>query len=293
MTPKNPNQKIKLKHNYTSELELKSLLIRIKNERANIGTTKNNTKINKYIDWHTKINNKKYKYPTKRNIVKTHVKENIVTLSEDTRVDEKSYERFGEIILLMIKNILKKPQFSGYTYKDDFYSDAVYKILKYLHNFDHTKNSKITNQPVNAFAYISTIIHNSIIFILNQKKKENELVKKQVEMEKLNHNYEYEYTSYHIDTCDKHAQGMMDSNDELGEITQKIHITKIDGDLYNTVNKMNISVDDKDKITIIYPSDYRIQFDEYNMLKDLLKGKISIIRDEEQEWELLSVRLKT
>ena len=73
----------------------------------------------------------------------------------------------------MIKKILTKPQFSGYSFKDDFYSDASYKILKYIHNFDHTKTSKITGLHVNAFSYVSQIIHNSIIYIIGEHKKYN------------------------------------------------------------------------------------------------------------------------
>ena len=131
--PKNPNHKKKMKHNYTSELELKSLLIRVKNEKANVGSSKDNSKINKYIRWHTEISLKKYALYKNRARLKNKLKEAIIRKSEETCVDKPSYERFGEIILLMIKNILKKPQFSGYTYRDDFYTDAVYKILKYLH----------------------------------------------------------------------------------------------------------------------------------------------------------------
>lgn len=270
----NPNHKKKIKHNYTSELELKSLLIRIKNDRADLGILKDNAKINKYIKWHTAIVNKKYKYPSKRNITKNIVKERIIRLSEETRVDSASYERFGEIILLMIKNILKKPQFSGYTYKDDFYSDAIYKILKYLHNFDHKMTSKITGQSVNAFAYISQIIHNSILFILNQKKNEQEKINKQVEMEKLNHNYELQYTSYHNEI-------QQSSYQEGNVISEKIELQVIESSLLDEIIALSSEAERVQKLEIVYPHDYRISFDEYNELKHHLKGKISITRAEE------------
>ncbi len=274
METSNPNFKKKIKHNYTSELELKSLLIRIKNEREDVGTVRCNSKINKYIKWHTAVNNKKYKYPSKRNVTKNIIKERIIELSEATRIDSPSYERFGEIILLMIKNILKKPQFSGYTYKDDFYSDAIYKILKYLHNFDHTMTSKITGQAVNAFAYISQIIHNSILFILNQKKNEQEKINKQVEMEKLNHNYELQYTSYHNEI----DQGSYEISDVISE---KIEIKEIKTNLIDVIKGLCSEAERVQSLEIVYPHDYRITFDEYNLLKDHLKGKISITRAEE------------
>jgi len=117
--------------------------------------------------------------------IKTKLKNKIITLSEVTLSDSATYERFGEVILLMIRNILKKPQFSGYTFKDDFCSDAIYKILKYLHNFDHTLISKITNVPVNSFAYISQIIHNSVLFVINSKKKESQRLNEYVVQEQI------------------------------------------------------------------------------------------------------------
>ena len=263
---KEPRQK----HNYTSELELKSLLIRIKNSREHDFSEKYNKRINKYILWHTRINNKKYDNPTKRNIVKSKLKEKAVQLSTECNVDKISYERFGEILLLMVKNILKKPQFSGYTYRDDFYSDAVYKILKYLGNFNHELISVITGQQVNSFAYISQIIHNSILFIINIKKKENENLRKQVSMEMVNHNLTLKNT-------DEVFESKYLTKFEIEE-SEEIHLDEIRISLLEEIKQMKFNEDGKHKYDIYYPRDYRISFEEYNDLKPYLKGKISIIR---------------
>lgn len=272
-------EKKKQKHNYTSELELKSLLIRIKNDRADLGTTKRNSVINKYVKWHTKINNKKYQNPQKRNITKAKLKDLIVRYSEETRVDRESYERFGEIILLMIKNILKKPQFSGYTYRDDFYSDAVYKILKYLHNFDHTLISERTGTPVNSFAYISQIIHNSILFIINTKKKENTNMKKQIALESIAHN---------IKGVHEHVQDPLYSEERvIEELVQEFHIDTIDETLVNTISKMKFTDDRKTRVVVLYPSDYLITFDEYNELKKYFKPNMSLVRSSNEWYSLL------
>lgn len=265
---------IKLKHNYTSELELKSLLIRIKNDREDIGTTDHNKRINKYIKWHTIINNKKYFQPAKRNIVKNHLKEKIVELSELTRTDQNSYERFGEIILLMVKNILKKPQFSGYTYKDDFYSDAVYKILKYLHNFNHLLISDISGTNVNAFAYISQIIHNSVLFIINKKKKDTNDLRKYISLEQTID----EPCQNNQDVTQDWYSNVKEPQIETDLIIETIHLKKIKTNLVDELNKLSKEIDRVNRLDIVYPADYQISFDEYNLLKDLLKGKVSIIR---------------
>jgi hypothetical protein len=266
-------QKPRRKHNYTSELELKSLLIRIKNKRTDKGTVTNNKKINKYIKWHTAVNNKKYDYPSKRNKLKAKLKDRIISLSETTSVDRDSYERFGEIILLMVKNILKKPSFSGYTYRDDFYSDAVYKILKYLHNFDHTMISERTGLAVNAFAYISQIIHNSILFIINSKKKEWENLKKQISMEHLNHNMQLKADTYlPLNLYNEEREALED------KIVETIHIKAIKTTLVDEIKALSDEIDRVTAMNLYYPKDYAISFEEYEQLKPLMKGKLSVMR---------------
>lgn len=254
-------------------MELKSLLIRVKNKKLgkDFSTDKNNL-INKYIKWHTKLSNKKYLTATKKKRVRQKLSRKIVEFSEITNIDDKSYEIFGKIILLMIKNIIKSPKFSGYTYRDDFYSDATHKILKYLHNFDHTLISERTNLPVNAFAYISQYIHNSIIFIIKHKKKEQNNVKKQICFEKLNHNLEFNIDSSNESTFEFRKN----------RIEETINLSKIEKSLIDEIEKLHDLIKQSDDVTIIYPADYRISFDEYDKLKPILKGKIKIIQERKE-----------
>lgn len=177
-------------HNYTSNLEVTSLLIRIKNLRNKDSkfdsSTELNRRINKYVTWHTRISEKTYGQNPIANAKKRKLldalKLKVIRLSEVTAADSYSYNKFGSIILLMIKKILTKPQFSGYSFKDAFYSDASYKILKYLGNFDHTLISKRSGEPVNAFAYLTQIIHNSIIFVIGVHKRDQENLQKQTRL---------------------------------------------------------------------------------------------------------------
>jgi len=267
-----------MKHNYTNELELKSLLIRIKNYRVGIGTSKNNTKINKYIKWYIKIKNTKYDSIIKKNITKKRLKSQIISLSETTCSDTVSYERFGEIILLMIKNILRKPNFSSYTYKDDFYSDAVFKILKYLHNFNHNLISERTGLLVNAFAYISQIIHNSILFIINTKKKEKENLKKLIDIERIN--YDFEIKNY--GASDKNTYNIPSNWDAKTKVTENIYIDEIKTSLIDELYSLKETIERVNILNVFYPFDYEISFEEYNNLKDILKGNVNIIRSSDE-----------
>ena len=184
---------------YVSEVELKSLIIRIKNSRRQHNTVKSavtivdntteNVKLNKYINQKIKLlerlsttNSSNPRVSIKK--LKTKIKNRIIDKSDKACIDSESYEHFGKIVMLIIDRIIGKAQFRGYSYHDDFKSDASFKILKYLDNFDHNKISSITNLPVSAFAYISTIIHNSFVHIKNKKKETNEFIHKQILMRK-------------------------------------------------------------------------------------------------------------
>jgi len=172
------------KHDYTNELELKTLIIRINNKKSGKGTPDKNSRINELVSVFMKLNQKKHIdniEPKRRSRIRSAIKERVIRDSVNTSASPYEEERFGHIIILMTQHIITKPKFSGYTYHDDFYSDASYKILKYLHNFNHTLISERTGTFVNSFSYISQIIHNSIIYIIKRHKKENEKVRSYVE----------------------------------------------------------------------------------------------------------------
>lgn len=261
------------KHLYTSELELKSLIIRIKNKNSEY-SAKNNSKINRYIKLFGDLNKKKYKdgaINIKKNNLKYKVYNKVVLLSECTKIDRSSNERFGEIILLMIKSILTKPNFSGYTYKTDFYSDAIYKILKYMHNFNHNLISKISGKKVNAFAYISQIIFNSIIHIINTKKAEREKIKKRIKNEISSKGLPMYTNEYNTSTI---SDEYLYAKDDIKEfklslkdnIPQKI---KEISEEYKNIKNI--------KIIIYYPATGSLTIDDYNFIKPYLKN-VSVLR---------------
>lgn len=291
--------KKRISHNYTNELELKSLILRFNNREMvddklapdnSIESIAANKYIYRLIEIYKKTIAKKTKCLTRKSQVKSwkiYLKSEIIARSVETTCDKISYEKFGYIVLLMIKHILMKPNFSGYTYVDDFYSDAVYKINKYVHNFDHTKISEITNQPVNAFAYVSTCIHNAIIFILKKKQQELDIHKKRVLMETLDDEYQMKYIDLHIDDRTIHHIDAVD----IHEVTIRVNrVSEFSHCEFPLLEKLKLLIDqttlnDDDKLSIIYPSDYRISYDEYVKISPLLKGTVSITRAGETEDE--------
>lgn len=227
----------------------------IKNQLLNNSRKTDKKRIAKYTAKHIKSKSQKFK---------RLLREHITLISERNIIDKQQYERFGEMVLLIIKNILKKPKFSGYTYRDEFYSDSTDKILRYLKNFNHKMISDRTNQQVNAFSYLSQYVHNSILFIINTKNTEKQEVEKYVNTYNENIRLLYNETSYEC------------KNDILEN-----EIKKIKTSLYNEIISMADIFENYTDIKIYYPEDYKISLEEYNKLtklKELLNKQISVIR---------------
>lgn len=272
-------------HNYTSNLELTSLLIRIKNLRAldkqilSKEDYRNNHRLNRYIKVHTKLNDTKSTpdNASKRAKLKDHLKEVIISLSEKTPCDQQSYNRFGQIVLLMVKKILTRPQFNGYSYKDDFYSDASFKILKYLGNFDHTLISERTGQRVNAFAYITQIIMNSIIAIINTRKRDYDNVMEQIKLGIID-NPKASMDTRNLYIKDKEYTPEPEKIDKqyfLNGSPDDV-IEELSGIVENNGTNENINT-----ITIHIENDVEFNIDQYNLIKNLAKSsKVPVILGE-------------
>jgi len=99
-------------------------------------------------------------------------------------------ERFGVMLLLMIKNLKTMPSFSGYSenWATDFFSNAVEKTLLYLDNFDENLLSKRSGDKSKAFAYITQICFNAFVNVINIRKKESEFLKDTISFE--THNFD-------------------------------------------------------------------------------------------------------
>lgn len=153
---------------YISELELKREIVLINNS-AKIDE---NTLIYDNRELLDKIQ-EEYNKET-YNIRKSKIDERFIKELEKCYIPNYSKEKFGMMILLMIKNILKKHCFAGYTqeYKEDFSIDAISKIFLYMHNFNPSKISKRTGKKVKAFAYLTQIISQAFISVINKRNDE-------------------------------------------------------------------------------------------------------------------------
>ncbi len=200
-------------------------------------------RMTKYLEKHKKSKSQKFKRALKNRIVQ---------ISERNYIDKQSYERFGEMVLLIIKNILKKPKFSGYTYRDEFYSDSTDKILRYLKNYNHNLISKINGQEVNAFSYLSQYVHNSILFIIKSKNEEKTDIETYVNT--YNENIRLLYNESEVVINDKILE---------------LDLPSIKKSIYDDILNESKDFSGFDIIKIQYPEDYKISLSEYNKLKSL------------------------
>jgi DNA-directed RNA polymerase specialized sigma24 family protein len=71
----------------------------------------------------------------------------------------------GNCILMISKRLATKPNFSGYTYKEDMISDGIENCLQYMHNFKPEKSN-------NPFAYFTQIIWFAFLRRIAKEKKQ-------------------------------------------------------------------------------------------------------------------------
>lgn len=74
-------------------------------------------------------------------------------------------EYIGSCILLIASRLATRPNFSGYSYKDEMISDGIENCLQYIHNFDPDKSS-------NPFAYFTQIIWYAFLRRIQKEKKQ-------------------------------------------------------------------------------------------------------------------------
>ena len=74
-------------------------------------------------------------------------------------------EYIGKCIYQIATRLATKPNFSGYTYKDDMISDGIENCLQYMHNFDPEKSQ-------NPFAYFTQIIWYAFLRRIQKEKKQ-------------------------------------------------------------------------------------------------------------------------
>lgn len=86
----------------------------------------------------------------------------------------------GECILKIANNLSFKPNFIGYSFRDEMISDGIENCLMYFNNFDPQKSS-------NPFAYFTQIIYFAFIRRIQKEKKQKTIKDKMIADTEFSH----------------------------------------------------------------------------------------------------------
>lgn len=186
----------------------------------------------------------------------------IIKIQTDPNADK---TMFATQCMLIINNLKKRPQFSGYTsnWTEDYVSNSIYKMLKYIHNFDHTRISKITKQPVSPFAYLTQIAKAAFIEVINRRKGEEEHIKETFQYHELDDLIQLSnYKLLPNRTYSDEVNGIMYYN---------LRKMSIDGTKFETLYDLIKFLKDRGekKLHIEYPKKYRLTMEEYEQIGTL------------------------
>lgn len=119
---------------------------------------------------------KKGKYISNKKLYAAMIEhKNILEKSITDGVDKPRIKDYiGECIVLICSNLAKKPNFSNYSYKDEFISDAIIDCISAVDNFDPLK----TNNP---FAYFTQIAWNAFVRRIHKEHKQTYIKHKNYE----------------------------------------------------------------------------------------------------------------
>jgi DNA-directed RNA polymerase specialized sigma subunit len=92
-------------------------------------------------------------------------KNSVEEAKKESKEKPKVSDYIGQSILLICNNLAKKPNFSGYTYKQDMISDGIMDCIAAVDNFNPDK----TNNP---FAYFTQIAWNAFLRRIQKEKKQ-------------------------------------------------------------------------------------------------------------------------
>jgi hypothetical protein len=191
---------------------------------------------------------------------KREIRNKIRNLSAQTYV-YRDTDIFGEMISAMADRILTRPQFSNYTFKEDMKGLGIEYVLKYCNNFDPYKTSKISGQSVSAFAYISTIIFNGIIQVINTFNKEQEKIKSQIQERQKSHDNNLKYKDTNSSTYFPEFEDI-----EYKEIN--LTYDNLEKGLLKQMKKYTIH----EPTMFIIPNDYRITEDDLHYIEKYTIG---------------------
>lgn len=141
----------------------------------------------------------------------------------------------GECIMLICNNLSKKPNFSGYTYRQEMILDGIIDCIAAVDNFDPDK----TNNP---FAYFTQISWNAFVRRIHKEKRQTYIKHKNFENKYLIEDYLYDeditdnsqlkFNEYSNDIITSFENNIIKNRKSNKKSTKKIGLEKFVEDWY-------------------------------------------------------------
>ena len=184
----------------------------------------------------------------------------IIKIQSDPNADK---TEFVKLCLLVIHNLRRRTNFSQYTtnWTEDYTSNAIYKMLKYIHNFNPNRISTITGEKVSAFAYLTQIAKAAFFEVINKRKKEEIGIKDRIQM----HELEYSINN----PTREHTNYSTYEPEDTNEIkSYNMSRMSLEGNKFQSIYDVLKFLKDRGEthVKLVYPKKYMVNMDEYNQI---------------------------
>jgi len=102
-------------------------------------------------------------------------------------------DKLGGMFMILSRKYSSKPNFSGYSYRDELINFGIIACVGALHKFKATTSE-------NPFSYYTSIIHNAFVQVLNKEKRQQQIRDKILVVNA--HNPSYSYANKEVDEYD-------------------------------------------------------------------------------------------
>ena len=104
----------------------------------------------------------------------------IEEIDEMRHDSERIYNKIGKQFLLIATNFMNKPRYINYSddWKDDMVSEAVYDMIRYIHNYDVDLMESYLERgrTPDPFSYFSTYVRNGAMRYLSERYKDSDFL---------------------------------------------------------------------------------------------------------------------
>lgn len=187
---------------------------------------------------------------------------------------------FGQMVLDIVRHRAMTSKFASYTYRDEFLSNAIEKIMSYsINNFDENYVNPKTGVPSKAFSYITEIASRAFVAVINDMKAENEMLNEYLSLDSV-----YQHLSENHKNGEMFVNSPTKSKQEEPKDTHSIELDlkwedglTFEDKRYSTLYELLLEYENH-KLKVIYPNEYKIDIEEYSKINSLKFEYINIVQ---------------